>query len=53
MRELIITLSNKDNTKLGEKADEAGIVNDLELAEQIIHEWLNRDDSARLTHKEK
>ena len=53
MRELHITLSNEDNRKLGEKADEAGITNDLELAEQIIHEWLNVDDSARINHKEK
>lgn len=53
MRELYIVLSDEDDRKLGEKADEAGITNDLELAEQIIHEWLNADDSARLTHKEK
>lgn len=51
MRALHITLSNEDNRKLGEKADEAGITNDLELAEQIIHEWLNQD--ARLEHMEK
>ena len=53
MRDLHITLSNEDNRKLGEKADELGIINDLELAEQVLREWLNRDDSARLTHKEK
>ena len=53
MRDLHIILSDEDNRKLGEKADETGIVNDLELAEQIIHEWLNKDDSARLIHCEK
>ena len=52
MRALHIKLSNEDNRKLGEKADELGIINDLELAEQIIHEWLNKDDSARINHKE-
>ena len=53
MRDLHITLSNEDNRKLGEKADELGIINDLELAEQIIHEYLNKDDGARLEHTEK
>ena len=43
MRHLHITLSSEDSRKLGEKADELGIINDLELAEQIIHEWLNID----------
>lgn len=53
MRELCIVLTDEDDHKLGAKADEAGITNDLELAEKIIHEWLNKDDSARLEHTEK
>ena len=44
MRELCIVLSDEDDRKLGEKADEAGIINDLELAEQIIHEWLKESE---------
>lgn len=43
MRELCIVLTDEEDLKLAAKADKAGIINDLELVEQVVREWLNDD----------
>lgn len=51
MREYIVVLSKEDAATLADRADKAGVVDDLEYLESKIQEWLNDDN--RLTHKEK
>jgi len=53
MVEYIMTLSDEDAAKVGKKADELGIVDDLDYLTDKFIEWLNIDDSARLKHCEK
>ena len=51
MIEYIVVLTKEDAAILADRADKAGIVDDLEFLENKIREWLNDDN--RLTHKEK
>jgi len=53
MVEYIMTLSDEEAEKIGKKADELGIVSDLDYLQRKFIEWLNKDDSARLEHSEK
>ena len=52
MIEYHLEFSDEDAAKLAAKADEAGVVCDLDYLEMVILDFLYKDDSERLTHKE-
>lgn len=53
MIEYCLTFSKEEAAKIAAKADEAGVIDDLEYLESKVREWINTDDGARWSHTEK